>query len=143
MAYTHDRYEVILHTTGLRSYTLSATGTTQWAQWGPASHPHIVRSVSVQPLTATFVNAPGVISFRDVSRFGASGTTGNQFTTITLATDVKGTGVFYKDGLNQEISVGDGLVAVPTTTPSDAMIIRAMVEPRWENPANDTTFVTG
>ncbi|MFQ5895654.1 MAG: hypothetical protein ACE5JJ_07550 [Nitrospinota bacterium] len=142
MAYTHSKYEVTLLGTGAQNEGLDATATTVGARWAPGYIPHIVRAITAQ-LTATGapVTAP-VISIRNVSPYSAAGigATGDQFTSLTFSTGDTSSTVRYADKKDQEISVGDMLVAVPSTkaTGSEKVVVRAYVEPRWETPANAT-----
>ena len=140
MAYTHSKYEVFMSTTELNSVSKLVSGTGEFGRWSPFYVPHIIRAIGVEILSTDSFGSPLSFSFRTAS-MGAASITDNQFATfgsIPTTGNLQGQ-VYFRDGLDQEISAGQDVVAqnLSTNTLGKARI-KLYVEPRWENPANQT-----
>lgn len=133
MAYPHNKQHIMMTTSGI-----SATTSGDKASWSPGYMPMIVRAVGVT-YTAGNTTAggfSGLFNHLDL----ASGSTASAIgTLIGNATDKKGH-VIYKDGLNVEIDPGQSVVFNVTKICSGVCNVQPWlyVEPRWEQPGNDT-----
>lgn len=140
MAYTHSKYEVKPLTTELNRGSKLATGTGEYGRWSPFYVPHIIRAIGVTVLSTDTFLSPLSFSFRTATA-GAASATDNQFATfgsIPTTGNLQGN-TYFRDGLNQEISAGQEVVAVNLSTNTLGKVsISLYVEPRWENPANQT-----
>jgi len=158
MAYPHTEYEVLMTTSravvaggnrgghGTIALGTGGTAVVGKGRWSPGLVPHVIRNVAVIPLTtAAFVTAP-VISFRTCNSGATTTATGNQITSVTLATAASSGKAFYKSTyLNSAVSPGTDVVAVTTTLCTVNVVARIVlyVEPKWETPANNSRMVAG
>ena len=157
MAYPHTEYEVGMMTSGAitaggvvgpNSIPLNASGsgTRGTGRWSPGAVPHIIRNVGVIPLTTNVYVTKPVISFRTGNSGVTALTTGNQITTITLASVAAQGKPYYKSALlNTIVNPGSDVGVVLTTKATVAGRARIVlyVEPKWETPANLTRMVAG
>lgn len=142
MAYTHDKIEVMMTSTG-GSPNVSFTATGKVASWVCGIVPHILRAVSVIPLTTNAPAIAGVASIRTMATAGTTSTTGDQVDNITLTTTAILGKPYYVNGLDTEIEPGGELEINITTaaTGRSANRVIAYLEPRWEVPGNLTQMV--
>ncbi len=139
-----QQYEVQLLTSGGNTNFL-ASGTGEKCRWTPLYTPHIVRAVSIVPITTSSMPSAAVVSIR-VATGGAHDTsaTADQKTTLTLATGANPGKVRVRDKLNIDVGVGHALTLHVITAVTDNLKCRAsiLVEPKWDTIANATGLFT-
>lgn len=138
MAYTHSKYEVLMATDADLSSQADV------ADWAPGYVPHIIRAVSL--VITNDIGSSAVVKFDKRPTSGSDSSRGDgDVATVNLDTsDDQGNAVFV-DGLDVEIKPGEEVVAEVTSaaSASDTAHIVLYVEPRWEQPANNTSMNDG
>jgi hypothetical protein len=136
MAYSHDKYEVVV----VKDAALSSTGDVTGGKWAPGFHPHIVRAVMAVITNA--IGDPCVIKVDKRPTAGSDTSRGDgDVAVLTISTTNGALGnVCYADGLDVEIKPGEEIVFEVTdaAAASDAAHLILLVEPRWEVPGNNT-----
>ena len=136
MGYNHTQYSVSLG----NDVNVATTG--EKGDWSPGFVPHIVRAFSVGVTVASATTTATVVTFYK-NTLGTT-TTDNRTTidTVTIPAATAAGAVYYVDNFASEISPGQELQATCTTaaTTTGVVMIDAFVEPRWEQPGNDTNM---
>jgi len=136
MAYTHTQYEVMV------GKDLSLASTADVADWAPGMVPHRIRGVAV--IVTNTIGATGVVKLDKRTASGDdTGRGDGDVCTINLATTHDAGKVVYKTGLNVEILPGQEVVVQVTDAcaSGDTAHVVMMVEPRWDQPANNTKMI--
>ena len=133
MAYDHTQYEVQIGT------DVDLNSAAQFGAWSPGLTPHILRGIAV--VVTNDIGAAGEVTVE----YGTAGVAAGAGTTvdiINLTTAHTAGTVVYKDGLNQKLTPGQEVLGVVTnvTAASDTAHVILMVEPQWEQPANNTSM---
>ena len=139
-----QQYEVqLLTSAGDTNILVSGTG--EKCRWTPLYTPHIVRAVSIVPITTSSITAAAKLSVR-VATGGAHDTTAtaDQKTTLTMVTGANPGKVRVRDKLDIDVGVGHALTLHVITAVTDAYKCRAsiLVEPKWDTLANATGLFT-
>ncbi len=139
-----QQYEVqLLTSAGLTNFLASGTG--EKCRWTPLYTPHIVRAVSIVPITTSSITVAAIVSVRVASGGAHDATaTADQKTTLTLATGEQPGKIRTRDKLDIDVPVGHALTLHVITAVTDAYKCRAsiLVEPKWDTIANATGLMT-
>lgn len=135
MAYDHTQYEILMTATAA-----SATATGDIAKWSPGYVPHVIRAVAIIPTVSGVTLSGAVFNFNHLSL--VSGSSATTIDTINGTATVTPGRVMYADGLNVKVSPGEEVICNVGTAKS-ALNVKAVlfVEPKWEQPGNDTSMV--
>lgn len=131
MAYVDGRYEVMV----VKDGAIDTSG--DLGDWAPGIHPHIIRAVAVIVTTATTVAATVVGIDKRVT---AGSDTGRVvLDTITVPVSIAAGKVIYLANLDFEVLPGEEIVIDTDggSTAGDGHVV-LLVEPRWEQPGNNT-----
>lgn len=133
MAYPHTKQHILMTTSGI-----SATASGDQAKWSPGYMPMIIRAVGFT-YTATGNTSSGLTTkFQHLDI--TSGSTASDIKELSgTSSDARGHTVFT-NGLNVEIGPGEEVVFnISGAASGDCNVWPWLyVEPRWEQPANDT-----
>lgn len=135
-----DEMREVALTTGTAVLDLTTTG--DKARWNPGIRPMVIRAIAIH-LNAAPGDA-GVVKFDKRPTFASdTGRGDGDVAVINLATTHAAGAVVYKKGLNVEIAADEEVVM--EVTDASAAVSGAkctlFVEPRPEEPANNTTLV--
>lgn len=137
MAYPHLQQEIMM----TAASGASATATGDIATWAPLYKPHIVRAVCIAPTVSGTTISGMVFNFNHLKPV-SSGWSSSAIDVINGTSGGAAGSVMYADGLNVEINPGD-LVVLNVGTAASGINVRGtiFVEPRHEEPTNDTSMV--
>ena len=135
--YTHGMYEWVMG----RAQALTPTGDKLY--WSPGLQPVLLRGWAAIVTTAIQAADPCTINLdKRVTAGSDTGRVADIVGSITIpASTVQGK-VYYKRGFQAKISPGEELVAEVTdaTAAGNATIV-LLLEPSWEEPANNSNMV--
>ena len=135
MAYTHTQYQVNLTATAVTVGTSGVIG----VKWTPGYVPHVIRAFALTN-TSTLAAVSSMVAV--LERRTLTATTATTVATIN-GTATGGAGVvFYKNGLNATVQPGEEIQYRISTAATVAALLSATiwVEPRWEEPGNNTNM---
>ena len=152
MAYTHSKYEVMMHpalpapsaggptTAEFLGVQLAVTG--KQAHWGPGFVPHIIKGAAV----VIYQKHTGDVNIhvRFEADISTPGTATKLFDIVVPTGGNTGVAYYYRPTYYIKVKPGMEVVAAVTaaaTLGSRGAVI-LYVEPRWEEPANVTTMAT-
>ena len=151
MAYTHSKYEVDMTpfipatgagpTANALGVNISVTGPN--AEWAPGIVPHLIRGMTVMPLTGPVRSDPVHAKFRKAEVAGsAQATDWTNIGQVVLSTTVTtlGGGFYFIPTAHIEIKPGQSVQLHVTAAATAGAYAKAVlyVEPRWEEPGNIT-----
>jgi len=136
MAYSHWQHEIELF-----DAAIATTG--EKGDWAPGVLPVRIRAIAACISVASATTTNAVITFY-TNKLGTTTTTARTTVdTITIPGAAAVGKVYYVRGLNVEVSPGQELQGVVTTaaTSTGTVNCKVLLEPRWEEPGNDTDMV--
>ena len=143
MGYEQTRQVQLLTSGGNDS--LLASGTGAKARFPAMYSSHVVKAVSIVPLTTLAIVTAPIWSIRVVTGGnGPASTTGQEKSALTMATGANQGKIRTRDKLNIDVPAGQLLELNVKTAATEAMACRAsiLVEPDWDTVANATGFFT-